>query len=106
MREYQRKRRAVKPDVKPEALQADDVKLVKPDVKRLAQVLPSEGLPAEWAIVRDYISRPGILERTQAICGALGKHSSQVWFGLGGLTAADIGKVIGTRPAQSPKGTQ
>ncbi len=60
-------------------------------------------LPPAWQAVKDYITRPTIrepsnLERMQRICGSLGKRADDVWFGFGGLTAQDIGEVIGILP--------
>lgn len=55
-----------------------------------------------WEHVIDLISRPTNkpgdmphLERHQRIAGSLGKYASEVWLGQGGLTAQDIGRVIG-----------
>ncbi len=64
-------------------------------------------LTGPWLTVAEYINRPvtGMpnLERLQRISGSLGKYADQVWFGLGGLTMSDIGKVISTQPAMMPK---
>ncbi len=60
-------------------------------------------LTGPWLTVAEYINRPGSgpmtnLERLQHISGSLSKYADQVWYGLGGLTMEDIGKVIGTLP--------
>ena len=74
--------------------------------------VPSGGehvIPPEWQAVKRYISRPGNLDRMQRIAGSLGVTSNkvyladQVYFGIGGLTITDIGKVIGTQEARLPK---
>ena len=54
-----------------------------------------------WHKLKDYLSHPccgmSRLERTQRICGSLNKYSRDVFlFGVG-LTAAEIGAVIGTQ---------
>ncbi len=59
-------------------------------------------LTGPWLTVAEKINTPcpGMpnLERLQRISGSLSKYADQVWFGLGGLTMSDIGKVIGTLP--------
>ncbi len=63
-------------------------------------------LTGPWLAVAEHINTPcpGMpnLERLQRISGSLGKYADQVWYGLGGLTMSDIGKVIGTLPAMYP----
>ncbi len=60
-------------------------------------------LTGPWLVVAEHINTPcpGMpnLERLQRISGSLGRYSDDVWYGLGGLTMSDIGKVIGTLPA-------
>ncbi len=67
-----------------------------------------ETLTGPWLVVAEHINTPcpGMpnLERLQRISGSLGKYADQVWYGLGGLTMSDIGKVIGTQPAMYPVG--
>ncbi len=64
-------------------------------------------LTGPWLTVAEKINTPcpGMpnLERLQRISGSLGKYTDDVWYGLGGLTMGDIGKVIGTLPAMTPK---
>ena len=66
-------------------------------------------LPPEWQAVTKYLSRGDNLDRMQRIAGSLNVTSrkvylaDQVYFGIGGLTIADIGKVIGTQEARLPK---
>jgi len=59
-------------------------------------------LTGPWLVVAEKINTPcpdmPNLERLQRIAGSLGKHADLVWYGLGGLTMEDIGKVIGTLP--------
>ncbi len=65
-------------------------------------------LTGPWLVVAEKINAPcpGMpnLERLQRIAGSLGKHADDVWYGLGGLTMSDIGKVIGTLPPMIAKG--
>ncbi len=59
-------------------------------------------LTGPWLTVAEHINTPcpGMpnLERLQRIAGSLGKYADQGWYGLGGLTMEDIGRVIGTLP--------
>lgn len=86
------------PEVSPENVLPN----VLPDV-----LLPDiRALPDAWAHVKEFISRParpgdkGNLEKLQLIAGSLGKRADQVWFGLGGLTMADIGQTLGTKESE------
>ena len=63
---------------------------------------PDSETVTPWHKLKDYLSQscPGMsrLERTQRICGSLNKYSRDVFlFGVG-LTAAEIGDVIGVQP--------
>jgi len=85
------------PPETPREIPPDTEGLETPNGHEIPLEIPNE---VAWQAVKDFILRPSNnpkmtnLEKLQAISQSLGRYADDVWFGTGGLTMGDIGRVL------------